>query len=703
MTTKDLTMIRNIGISAHIDSGKTTLSERILFYTGKIHAIHEVRGKDGVGAKMDSMDLEREKGITIQSAATYCEWKNYNINLIDTPGHVDFTIEVERALRVLDGAILVLDSVAGVQSQSITVDRQMKRYSVPRLAFINKMDRAGANYERVTGMLREKLQHNAVLMQIPMGAEQNFEGVIDVISRRAFFFDGPDGEDVREEEPKAEYKEEIEKRRHDMIAIVSDHDEALAEKFLNEQEPSVEELRAAVRRQTIALKITPAFCGSAYWNKGVQVLLDAVTYFLPAPDEVVNQAHDQKNNEEKVRLMSDPKLPFVGLAFKLEDGRYGQLTYMRIYQGTVKKGDFIFNISNQEKKVKVPRLVRMHSAEMNDIDEASGGDIVALFGVECASGDTFTDGDVKYTMTSMHIPEAVIKLAIQPKDKTATANFSKALNRFSKEDPTFRVSRDEESAQTIIAGMGELHLDIYVERMRREYATEVIVGKPQVAYRETITQKAEYAYTHKKQTGGSGQYAKIAGYVEPLPADSVETYEFVDDVVGGSIPREFVPACDKGFKEAVAKGPMIGFPVVGVRVVLNDGGSHAVDSSEMAFKIAAQAAFREVYPKARPAVLEPIMKVEVQSPEEFQGGVVGGLNQRRGVILSTETSEGFATAIAEVPLSEMFGYSTAVRSATQGKAEFTMEFAKYAPVPMNEQEKLIAQYQEKRKAEQAAR
>jgi elongation factor G len=696
-------MIRNIGISAHIDSGKTTLSERILFYTGKIHAIHEVRGKDGVGAKMDSMDLEREKGITIQSAATYCEWNGYNINLIDTPGHVDFTIEVERALRVLDGAILVLDSVAGVQSQSITVDRQMKRYSVPRLAFVNKMDRAGANYERVTGMLREKLQHNAILMQVPMGAEQQFEGVIDVISRRAFFFDGPDGEDVREEEPAAQYKEEIEKRRHDIIAIVSDHDEQLAEKFLAEEEPTVEELRAAVRRATIALKVTPVFCGSAYWNKGVQVLLNAVTYYLPSPDEVVNEAHDQKNNEEKVRLMSDPNLPFVGLAFKLEDGRYGQLTYMRIYQGTVKKGDFIYNISNQEKKVKVPRLVRMHSAEMNDIEEASGGDIVALFGVECASGDTFTDGDVKYTMTSMHIPEAVIKLAIAPKDKTATANFSKALNRFSKEDPTFRVSRDEESAQTIIAGMGELHLDIYVERMRREYATEVIVGKPQVAYRETITAKADYAYTHKKQTGGSGQYAKIAGYIEPLPADSVETYEFVDDVVGGSVPREFVPAIDKGFKEAVAKGQLIGFPVVGVRAVVNDGASHAVDSSEMAFKIAAIAAFKEAYAKARPVVLEPIMKVEVQSPEEFQGGVVGGLNQRRGVILSTETREGFATAVAEVPLSEMFGYSTAVRSATQGKAEFTMEFAKYAPVPMNEQEKLMAQYQEKRKAEAAAR
>ncbi len=700
MASVKLDRIRNIGISAHIDSGKTTLSERILYYTGRIHAIHEVRGKDGVGAKMDSMDLEREKGITIQSAATYCEWKGYNINLIDTPGHVDFTIEVERALRVLDGAVLVLCSVAGVQSQSITVDRQMRRYRVPRLAFVNKMDRAGANYFRVVSQLREKLGHIAVAMQHPIGAEDRFEGVCDLVTMKAYYFEGEGGEDVREAEIPADLLEKCQELRAELIAAVADHDEALAEKFLAEEEPTEEELKAAIRRATIALKITPVFCGSAYKNKGVQKLLDGVTYYLPHPDEVVNEAHDQAKEEEKIRLTSDPTAPFVGLAFKLEDGRYGQLTYMRIYQGTVRKGDTIFNISNQEKKVKVPRLVRMHSSEMHDIDAASAGDIVAMFGVECASGDTFTDGNVKYTMTSMHVPDAVIKLAIAPKDKSASANFSKALNRFTKEDPTFRAYRDEESAQTIIAGMGELHLDIYIERMRREYNCEVIVGKPQVAYRETITQRADFNYTHKKQTGGSGQYAKVAGFIEPLPADAVELYEFVDEVVGGAIPREFIPACDKGFKEAVVKGTMIGFPVVGVRCVVNDGASHAVDSSEMAFKIAAIQAFREGYAKAKPTILEPVMKVEVQTPEEFQGAVIGGLNQRRGVIGGSQTHEAFVTIEAEVPLSEMFGYSTDLRSATQGKAEFTMEFARYSPVPRGEQEKLMAQYQEKKKAEQ---
>ena len=692
--------IRNIGISAHIDSGKTTLSERILFYTGKVHAIHDVRGKDGVGAKMDNMDLEREKGITIQSAATYCEWKGHQINLIDTPGHVDFTIEVERALRCLDGAILVLCSVAGVQSQSITVDRQMKRYNVPRLAFVNKMDRAGANPFRVAEQLREKLAHNPVMMVIPIGAEDRFQGVVDLVNQEAVYFDGDNGENVRREAIPAELQEQAAEYRQKMVEQLADVDDAVAEKFLADETPSVDEIKAAIRRATLALKITPLFCGSAYKNKGVQVLLDGVLAYLPHPDEVQNFAHDQKNNEEKVLLRSDPTKPFVGLAFKLEDGRYGQLTYMRIYQGTVRKGDFIFNVSNGMKKVKVPRLVRMHSDEMNDIEEASGGDIVALFGVECASGDTFTTGEVQYTMTSMHVPEPVIKLAIAPKDKSAQANFSKALNRFTKEDPTFRVTRDEESAQTIIAGMGELHLDIYVERMKREYNCEVVVGKPQVAYREAISQRAEFNYTHKKQTGGSGQYAKVVGFMEPLPEDAVQQYEFVDEIVGGAIPREFIPACDKGFQEAIVKGSLIGFPVVGTRVVINDGAFHAVDSSEQAFKTAALMAFREGYAKAGAQILEPIMKVEVQTPEEFQGAVIGGLNQRRGVISGSSTNEGFTTVDAEVPLSEMFGYSTDLRSATQGKAEFSMEFAKYAPVPRMEQEKLMAQYKEKKAAEQ---
>src|SRR5919197_4409293 len=583
--------VRNIGISAHIDSGKTTLTERVLFYTGKIHAIHEGRGKDGVGAKMDSMDLEREKGITIQSAATYCMWGDHNINIIDTPGHVDFTIEVERALRVLDGAILVLCSVSGVQSQSITVDRQMRRYRVPRLALVNKVDRAGANARRVMEQLKEKLNHNAALMQVPIGAEDRFQGVIDVITMKAYYFDGDSGENVRAAEIPAEYLEEAKSTRHDLVATIADLDETVAEYFLNDQEPPEAALKAAIRKATLALKFTPVFVGSAYKNKGVQSLLDGVRDFLPNPKEVVNEAHDQANNEQKVVLASDPTKPFVGLAFRLEDGRYGQLTYMRIYQGRIAKGDFIVNQSNQ-KKVKIPRIVRMQADEMHDITEANAGDIVALFGVECASGDTFTDGVAKYTMTSMHVPDAVISLAIAPKEKAGSNNFSKALNRFTKEDPTFRVHRDEESAQTIISGMGELPLEIYMERMKREYNCEVVAGKPQVAYRETVTQRGPFAYTHKKQTGGSGQFARVCGYIEPLPADAVQQYEFVDDIVGGAISRQFLSACDKGFQEG--------------------------------------------YAAAKPIILEPVMKVEVQAPEDFQGSVVGQLNQRRGTIISTE-------------------------------------------------------------------
>jgi elongation factor G len=692
--------VRNIGISAHIDSGKTTLSERILYYTGRIHKIEEVKGKSGVGATMDSMDLEREKGITIQSAATYAEWEGYTINLIDTPGHVDFTIEVERALRVLDGAVLVLCGVAGVQSQSYTVDRQMRRYNVPRLAFINKLDRAGASGKRVAMQLKEKLRHHVVITQIQMGHEEKFEGVVDLITMRAFYFDGDNGEFVREEEIPAEYVDDAKTARHEMIEAIAEVDTAMEEKFLMEQEPNTEEIRAAIRRACIALKATPVFMGSAYKNKGVQLLLNGVTMYLPNPTEVTNLAYDQDKQEEKVVLQADAKMPFVGLAFKLEDGRYGQLTYMRIYQGTVAKGDFIVNNSVGQKRVKVPRLVRMHASDMKDIESASAGDIVALFGVECSSGDTFTDGKINYTMTSMHVPDAVISLAVAPKDKGAAAQFSKALNRFTKEDPTFRVHRDEESAQTIIRGMGELHLEIYVERMKREYACEVITGKPQVAYRETITTKGDYNYTHKKQTGGSGQYGKVGGYIEPLPADHPTGFEFEDEIVGGIIPREFIPACEKGFREAIKKGPLIGFPIVGVKVILDDGAFHPVDSSEIAFKTAALMGFREAYMKAKPTILEPIMLVEVQFPEEFQGTVMGQINQRRGVILSSEKLEGFVQAMAEVPLNDMFGYSTDLRSATQGKGEFSMEFKKYAEVPKQGREMMMAEFKAKKEKEQ---
>jgi elongation factor G len=697
-----LDRIRNIGISAHIDSGKTTLTERILFYTGRIHAIHEVRGKDGVGAKMDSMDLEREKGITIQSAATYCIWKGWNneleehnINIIDTPGHVDFTIEVERALRVLDGAILVLDSFKGVQSQSITVDKQMKRYKVPRIAFVNKMDNPGANYDRVADMLKEKLGHHAVKLQVPIGAEEKFIGIIDPIIGKAYYFEGEDGEQVKQVEVPAEYAQITKERREEIIAKVADVDDKLAEKFLAEEPISNDDLKAAIRRATLALKMVPVMCGAAFRNKGVQNLLDGICTYLPNPKEVENIAHDQSNNEAKVVLESTPDKPFVGLAFKLQKDQYGQLTYFRIYQGKLTTGDTIINTSNQMRKERVPRMFRMHSDDREEIKSAQCGDIVAFYGIESSSGETFTDGKLNVTLTSMHVPAAVISLALAPKDRKDEQNFSKALNRFTKEDPTFRVHQDEESAQTIISGMGELHLDIYMERMRREYNCDTVAGKPQVAYRETISQRGEFDYTHKKQTGGSGQFGRVAGYIEPLPADAVETYEFVDDIVGGSIPREFIPACDKGFREAVKKGPQVGFPIVGCRVVINDGKHHDVDSSEQAFKTAAIMGFREGFQNAKPLVLEPIMKVEVDAPIEFQGAVQGQVNQRRGVIMDTKTETAEVTVVAEVPLSTMFGYSTDLRSATQGKGNFTMEFARYSPVPRNEQEEMIKKHREK--------
>ncbi|GAB1430046.1 elongation factor G [Ignavibacteria bacterium] len=695
----DIKKVRNIGISAHIDSGKTTLSERILFYTGKIHAIHEVRGKDGVGATMDSMDLEREKGITIQSAATCCSWNfeadEYQINLIDTPGHVDFTVEVERSLRVLDGAVLVLCGVAGVQSQSITVDRQMRRYNVPRLAFVNKIDRSGANPDRVAAQLREKLQHNPVIMNFPIGTEDRFRGIVDLLRMKAVYFDGASGENIRIEDVPAELMDEALDRRHKLVESIADYDDAVAEKFLMEEYVTADELIPVIRRETLALKITPLYVGSAKINKGVQLLLDGVAMFLPSPDEVPNEALDQDRNEDKVLLASDATKPFVGLAFKLEDGRFGQLTYMRVYQGTVKKGDVIINTVNG-KKVKVPRLVRMHASQMHDIESASAGDIVALFGVDCATGDTFTDGTVNITLTSMFVPNPVIELAVMPKEKTGQVNFSKALNRFTKEDPTFQVYRDEESGETIIKGMGELHLEIYIERIKREYNCEVVVGKPKVAFRETIMQRSDFVYTHKKQTGGSGQFARVGGFIEPLPSDAVENYEFVDEIVGGVIPREYIPGCDKGFQEAVKEGSLIGQPVVGVRATLNDGQYHPVDSSELAFKIASIAAFREAYEKARPIILEPIMKLEVSAPEEFQGVTIGQVNQRRGLILGTSPDAGYVVIEAEVPLSEMFGYSTDLRSVTQGKGEFTMEFLRYAPVPKGVQDEMVKQYQLKR-------
>jgi elongation factor G len=684
--------MRNIGISAHIDSGKTTLTERILFYCKKIHAIHEVKGKDGVGATMDSMDLERERGITIQSGATNVSWLDHSINIIDTPGHVDFTIEVERALRVLDGAILVLCSVGGVQSQSITVDRQLKRYNVPRVAFINKSDRSGANPYRVKDQLCEKLGHHAVLMQVPIGVAETFSGVVDLITMKALYFDGKNGETIREADIPPELREEARARREEMMDSLTLFSDELAEKYLEGAE-TPDLIRAAVRKGTLSLAITPVFIGSAYKNKGIQPLLDGVVNYLASPGDISHHAIDLDANEAEVALSADPSAPAIALAFKLEDGQYGQLTYIRIYQGSIRKGSELFN-TRSKKRLKVGRLIRMHADSLEDITEAGSGDIVALFGIDCASGDTFTEKDLNYAMTSMFVPEPVISLAIKPKDRKSADNLGKALNRFSKEDPTFRTFVDPESNETIIKGMGELHLDVYIERMRREFGVELETGMPQVAYRETITQAVAFDYIHKKQTGGSGQYARVGGIIEPL---AEKEYEFVDSIKGGVIPSEFIPSCDKGFKACITKGKVIGFPIVGVKCTINDGNWHPVDSSDIAFQLAAIHGFWQAYEKARPEILEPIMKVSVEGPVEFQGNILATINQRRGIIVSTTDESNFCRVDSEVPLSEMFGYSTVLRSCTQGKAEFTMEFLKYGRVPASLAEKLKKEFQEKKK------
>ncbi|KAI8991470.1 translation elongation factor G [Mycotypha africana] len=687
-----LKKLRNIGISAHIDSGKTTCTERILYYTGRIKEIHDVRGRDGVGAKMDSMDLEREKGITIQSAATYASWGENNINIIDTPGHVDFTIEVERALRVLDGAVLILCSVAGVQSQTITVDRQMRRYNVPRISFINKMDRAGANPFRIIDQLRQKLKLTAAAVQIPIGAEDQFRGVVDLIKWKAYYNEGENGEILTETDIPEELMPLATEKRTELIEQLANVDDEIADLYLCEEIPTAEQLTAAIRRATIDLKFTPVLMGSAFKNTAVQHLLDAVVKFLPNPTEVTNTALDITNGEQKVNLASTSSNPFVGLAFKLEEGRYGQLTYMRIYQGSLKKGSFITNVKTG-KKIKVPRLVRMHAADMEDVDELGAGEIGAMFGVDCSSGDTFTDGTLQYTMTSMYVPEPVISLSLTPKGRE-TGNFSKALNRFQKEDPTFRVHVDAESKETIISGMGELHLQIYVERMKREYNVDCVTGKPRVAFRETITAPAKFNYTHKKQSGGAGQFGRVMGTIEPMTRDEEtgKDIDFENRVVGGNIPTNFIPACEKGFLDALEKGPLIGHPVNGVRMILEDGAAHAVDSSELAFRTATKNAFIEAFNKGRPTILEPIMNVSITAPTEFQGSVIGGINKRKGTIVDTDVREEYFNVTADVPLNDMFGYSTELRSATQGKGEFSMEYKEHLPVPTHVQETLVQEY-----------
>ncbi len=691
----DLRKVRNIGISAHIDSGKTTLSERILFYAGRIHKIEDVRG-GGDGAIMDNMELEKERGITIASAATYLKWDGFDINLIDTPGHVDFTVEVERSLRVLDGAILVLCSVGGVQSQSMTVDRQMKRYHVPRLAFINKMDRTGANPNSVVKQVREKLGADAVLMQIAIGKEDKFEGVIDLVEMKAYYFDGSNGEIVRTEEIPANLLDEAKTYRGQMLESLSMYSDELMEKLLGEEEITPDLIHDITRHAVIEQEFCPVFLGSAFKNKGVQPLMNAITRYLPSPTEVTNTG-TKPDTGEKIVLKANPKEPLVAMGFKITDDEYGQLTYTRIYQGKVEKGGTYFN-QRTGRKERFSRIVKMHSDKREEVGAGEAGDIVAIMGIDCASGDTYCDESNYCSLENIYVADPVIKMSINPLSRDNADKLSKALQRFRKEDPTFHVFTDDETNETIIAGMGELHLEVYVERIRREYGVDTEVGAPKVSYRESGQQTYEYDHKRKKQSGGSGQYGHIIGVMRPITeedraameekGESGELY-FEDKVTGGRIPKEYIPAVKKGFEEMMQKGPVAGYPVVDMAVELHDGTFHDVDSSDMAFKLTARECFREHFNRMKPVLLEPIMKMEIECPEEFQGSVVGQVSSKRGMISETETVNGMTRIIAEVPLAETFGYSNELRSQTQGQGTFSMEFAKYSPVPTNIQADIV--------------
>lgn len=683
-----LSNIRNIGISAHIDSGKTTLTERILFYAGRIHRMQEVKHKDGTGATMDFMELEKERGITITAAATTVSWAGKEINIIDTPGHVDFTVEVERSLRVLDGAVLVLCAVGGVQSQSITVDRQMRRYRVPRIALINKMDRTGADPSRVVSELETKLGHVAVPMQVPIGCGEDFIGLVDLVTMKAVYCEGPYGEAVRIADIPASLIEEAERARHGMLDVLSLYDDELMERLLEGDDPTEEQIHGAVRRATLRREITPVFVASAYRNKGVQSLMDAVVRYLPSPIDRVAYACDNTNDGAEVTITADPDGPVIAMAFKICDEPFGQVTYARLYQGQIHKGNR-YKIARTGKTQRIGRISRLHADKRTDVESARAGDIVGIMGIECVSGDTLCDPQISVSLESIHHADPVISAAIQPERGTDRDPMSKALNRFAKEDPTFHAHFDEESGQTIISGMGELHLEVYVERMRREYGANVIVGRPKVQYREAPTVETRFNYKHRKQTGGAGQYAHVVGTLVPLDTGGENDYEFENKVTRARIPTEYIPSVDKGFQMARAKGPLAGFEVIGVKMVLEDGSTHAVDSSDLAFQICARTAFRQAMRAANPVLLEPIMTVEVEAPTESQGSVTGDLASRRGLVLGTEFKPNVVIIAAEVPLANMFGYATDLRSLTQGRATFSMEFACYRRTPAAAQEEII--------------
>jgi elongation factor G len=653
---------------------------------------------------MDHMELEREKGITITSAATYCNWtaleKDYHMNLIDTPGHVDFTIEVERALRVLDGAVMICCGVGGVQSQTVTVDRQMKRYEVPRLVFVNKLDRYGADPFHVLKQIRTKLGLTVQPIQLPIGEEDNFLGVVDVISRKGHYFEGENGLVKRVAEVPEALMTRMEEVRAELLETLADIDDAFAEVYLESDEVPEDAIHAAIRRTVLAKTFSPMLMGSAYKNKGVQDLLDAITRYLPSPLDRVNTGMNADDEDEVVEFKAKDDEPFVGYAFKIQDHPLvGQVTYMRVYQGKVSKGDSIMNMMNQ-KRLSVKRLVRMHSIEVKDVPFAGAGDIVALAGVECDSGVTFTDGRSRVTCSSMFVPDPVMSLSVTA-SRDDQARFQKALRRFQREDPTFRVEVKPTTNETIISGMGELHLDIYCERMQREFNVESLeTGEPKVNYRETIQMKAPYDYLHKRQTGGRGQYGKVIGYFEPIPEEeqeSQEAVEFISQLSGQEIPPGYVPSIEKGFRTSAAKGLLTGHPVINIRCVLEDGAAHDVDSSDQAFQAAATGAFEQVYEDADPVVLEPLMAVEVTFPSEFQPQTLQTINGREGSIQSTAPISGDSSIVeAIVPLRRMFGYSSELRSVTQGMGEFSMEFQRYEPMPSQKQEELMAEYRKSR-------